>query len=226
MEAARQIAGSVVDLQHAPVARVGRRLRRVQDGRGIEPYVTRDGDAGGYATALHDGGHIGFGYATETMRSGSDQQRRVGLGNIVKVQAQSDHARQHLERWRDMKRSMLARPRPEAFDIDPLHDGDRPILVPAKSPVGTRRLVKKDGPYRTTRVAQGGSRHSTDGSIAIQKGVQGGNAEQPDPSLISPLPRQGDQDFLQTRSVDGGAMELRAVPLVLQRTFPQLTYRP
>ena len=104
--------------------------------------------------------------------------------------------------------------------------GDCPILMPTNSPIGTRRLVEKNGPYRTTRLAQRGSCHGADGSTAIQKAVQVDDAEQPYPSLISPLACHGEPDFLQTRSVDGGAMALRAVPLVLQGMPSQLMYRP
>lgn len=204
------------------MARVGRRLRRVQDGRGIEPYVACNGGAGRHATALHDGRDISFGYAAEAVGSRSHQQRRTGNGHIVEVQTQGDHARQHLERWRDVKRSVLARPGPKAFDVDPLYDSDCPILMPTKSQIGTRRFVEKDGSYRTTRLVQDGGRHGTDRSLAIKKRAQDGNTKQPYPDLIRRLARQGEQDSRQSRSVNGGAMEFRTVPLVLQGTPPQL----
>lgn len=176
------------------MARVGRRLRRVQDRRGIEPYVARNGGAGRHPTALHDGRNIRFGYATEAVGSGSHQQRRIGNGNIVEVQTQGDHARQHLERWRDVKRSVLARPGPETFDVHPLYDSDCPILMPTKSPIGARRFVEEDGSYRTTCLIQDGSRHGADRSLAIQKRAQVGNTKQPYPDLIRRLGRQGEQD--------------------------------
>jgi hypothetical protein len=174
------------------------------------------------ATPLHDGRDISFGHATEAVGTGSHLQRRIGNGNIVEVQMQGDRARQHLERWRDVKRSVLARPGPETFDVHPLYDSDCPILMPTKSPIGTRRLVEKDGSYRTTRLVQDGSRHGTDRSLAVQKRAQVGNTKQPYPDLIRRLARQSEQDSRQSRSVNGGAMELRTVPLVLQGTPPQL----
>jgi hypothetical protein len=138
---------------------------------------------------LHDVRDIGFGYATETMRSGSDQERRIGHGNVVEVQAQGDHARQHLERWCDVKRSVLACPGPEAFNVHSLQDGDCPILMPTKSPIGARCLVEEDGPYRMTRLAEDGSRHGAYRTLAIQERAQVGYTEQPDPDLIHRLAR-------------------------------------
>lgn len=55
--------------------------------------------------------------------------------------------------------------------------------------------------------------------------MKAGNTEQPDASLIGPLPRQGEPDSLQARGVDGSAMELRAVSLVLQGMLRQFRYR-
>ncbi|SEO66586.1 hypothetical protein SAMN02990966_02497 [Rhodospirillales bacterium URHD0017] len=96
-----------------------------------------------------------------------------------------------------MKDPVLACPRAEALNVDPLGDSDR-----------------TEAAYRADRF------------LAAQERVKVSNTEQPDPSPIGLLPRQGNPDSLQSRGIDGSAMELRAAPLVSQGMLPQLIYRP
>ncbi len=177
---------------------------------------------------MNDGSYVGFGGfgdAAETMRSRGNQQRSIVSRDVVEVQAQGDHARQHLERRSDVKCSVLACPGAEAFNLNPFHYRDRPVLMPTKSPIGTRCLVKKDGSNRTTGIVQDRSRHGADGSITVQERSQFGNTEQPYPGLINRLPLQSSRYSPQRYRVDGGGMKLRAVPVVVQGMLPQFRYR-
>jgi len=66
------------------------------------------------------------------------------------MDAQRDHLREYLNRWRDMREPFLDRPRAESRHRPPLLDDDCTILMPTKRPILLAGLVEQERSDRKT----------------------------------------------------------------------------
>lgn len=130
-------------------------LRGVQYKCGIEPDVSRICQARQDITSSDDILHLLLSHTPKPMRSRCDEQGGICLRDWIEVDPQRHHVLQDAHRWRDVQKSLFLCPRPEAWRVDLLLDADRPVLMPAKRPVGRFALVEK---YSADRFCTGAKR--------------------------------------------------------------------
>lgn len=82
------------------------------------------------------------------MRARSNEQWGIGCRNIIEVYAYGYHIRQNLERWCDMKSTILRRPWTKPFDVHTFGYRDRAILMPSQRPIRRRILIEENGANR------------------------------------------------------------------------------
>ena len=147
-------------------------LRRVKDWGGVEPHVSCVGQAGSRAAPANDLVDFANRHAAHGVRSWSNQERRIGDWNVVKVSAQCDHAGEHLEWWSNVVHSALHGPGTEPFNIDPFLDANRPILVPGQGPIAARGLVEQDGPDGTAACSECGGGDGTERTTGREQRIK------------------------------------------------------
>ena len=136
IEAARQVFGAEVDLQHPAAARPGGRRRGVEDRCGVEPDIARLRQAFGHAQSRDLPFDLAGGHTAEPVRARRNPERRVVGIDRVEVNSRRGHGLNDRERRLDVQQAVLHRPRPEARRLDTFLDDDGAILVPAEIPVG------------------------------------------------------------------------------------------
>ena len=132
------------------------------------------------------------------------------------MDAQRDHLREYLNRWRDMHKAVLDRPRSESRHRPLLLDDDRTILMPCQSPILLACLVEQDGSDRKAVRPERRGRGGSGRTACIKQARQSGQSVKSNTGPVGGQMIQRGLDLLQRILVQRAAEELRAILLKAQ----------
>jgi hypothetical protein len=187
----------------------------VHNGCCIKPNVPGIGEAGTHPTLCDHTLHIAVCDAAETLRSWRYQKWRVVRDYIVEVDSRRQHVGRQIDRGLHMVNTIFGRPRPVAFHVYLVPDGNGPVLTPAHLPIRTRCLIEQQCPDRL------GPRPSTDPAIlpiapSIRRYGSSAASEQTQTCSLDRKSQYHGLDASQGEGVQRRSVSLRAIAMQSQ----------